>query len=629
MTTETPHQHAFEAEVQQVLDIVINSLYTDREVFIRELVSNASDALEKLRHVQHTERDIFDEELPLEINITTDEEAKTITISDYGVGMTREELTENLGTIAHSGSKKFIQALADNQRKDASLIGQFGVGFYSAFIAAKEVKVYTHSWRQDGESLCWSSDGKSGYDIEEVPGQRRGAKVVVELLDECADFSKGAQVRTILENYSSFVPFPILLNGERVNKVEALWLKSKKEISEEEYTEFYRFTANAFDDPLYRMHFSADAPIMINALLFVPGDHPERFGMGQMEPGVDLYCKKVLIEAGPKQLLPDWLRFLKGVIDSEDLPLNISRESMQDSTLVRKIGQVVTKRFLKFLGEQAKDDAEKYGDFYDKFGRFIKEGIATDFDHRESLAKLLRFESSMTEPGEKTGLEEYLTRAKDEQDQIYYLVGRSRGAIEAGPYLEAFKARGLEVIYFFEPIDEYVTGSLNQFEGKTLTAVDSADVKLGDLDAPLEGEALSDEESESLCTFMKDALGESVEKVEVGGSRLLDSPAIALVPQGGLSPQMRQMMRAMNEDGAPALKVNLELNPRHPLIRGLAEKREADAELAKLVCAQILDNALLSAGLLEESKDTVQRMYEIMVKALGNEGGSERGDEAS
>ncbi len=611
--TEQATNYAFQAEVQQLLDIVINSLYTDKEIFVRELVSNASDALEKMRRLQLTEKEVFDNSLPLEINITTDEAAKTFTIADYGIGMDREEIVENIGTIAHSGSKKFLKALSETEQKESSLIGQFGVGFYSAFMVAGKVQVYSHSWKEDAEHLRWSSDGKTGYTIEEAPGQRRGCKIVVKLKEDFEEFAKDYRIRSILKTYSSFVPFPIHLNGERVNKIEAVWLKNKKEVSEEEYTEFYKYIAHASDEPTYRMHFSADAPLAINALIFTPKDNPETLLGGPVDPGVALYCKKVLIAEQPKGLLPEWLRFLKGVIDSADLPLNISRESMQDSALIQKINRLITKRFLKSLEGEVKDDSEKYDAFYAKFSRFLKEGIATDFEHRDALAKLLRFESTFTEPGKLTDLQGYLDRAKDGQEHIYYLIGPNREAIEAGPYLEAFKARGLEVIFFSEAIDEYVVNALGKYEEKELVSVDRDDIKLEDSETP-EGEALDKEQSEKLCSWMSDQLGDRVKEVRVG-DRLVDSPAIALTPDDGMNAQVRQMMKAMNQK-VDDTKVILELNPRHPVIRKLSEASEAKPELAKLVTAQIFDNALLSAGLLEESKDMVRRVYDIIDQAL-------------
>lgn len=616
--SENTHTHAFQAEVRQLLDIVIHSLYTDKEIFVRELVSNASDALEKLRHLQLTESVIHDEGEPFEIHITTDEETHTLTIADTGIGMTREELIENLGTIAHSGSKKFMQALSEAGQKESALIGQFGVGFYSAFMVADDVKVYTHSWRPDGEHLVWSSDGQTGYAIDEAPGQKRGCKVVVTLREEQKEFADQHRIKGILESYSSFVPFPILLNGERVNTVEALWRKPKGEITDEQYTEFYKFIGKAWDEPRYRMHFSADAPLEINALLFVPRENTELFGFGQMEPGVSLYCKNVLIDDKPAGLLPEWLRFLRGVIDSSDLPLNISRESMQDSALIRKLNRVVAKRFLKFLDGEAKADAEKYRDFYGKFSRFLKEGIATDQENKDAIAKLLRFESSMTEAGELTSLDDYLTRAKEGQDKIYYLIGDNRAAIEAGPYLEAFQARGLEVLYLTESIDDYVVRSLHQFGEKSLVSADRADLDLGEATTPVEGgEPLPEDRLAGLCDFLSTEIGEErVEKVEAG-QRLVGSPVAALNPDEHLSAQMRRMMQALSPDDAPPpMKVRLEINPRHDLIRKLDAARDTHPELAKLVAAQLFDNALFAAGLLDDKKSLIARGYELMDRAL-------------
>jgi molecular chaperone HtpG len=365
------------------------------------------------------------------------------------------------------------------------------------------------------------------------------------------------------------------------------------------------------------MHFNADSPIELNALLFVPTENTELWGMGQMEPGVSLFCKNVLIDDKPQGLLPDWLRFLRGVIDSADIPLNISRESMQDSSLVRKLNRVVTKRFLKFLDSEAKDNADKYREFYAKFSRFLKEGVVTDFEHREGLAKLLRFESSMTDPATLTGFEDYLTRAKDGQDKIYYLAGSDRASVEAGPYLEALKARGLEVIYFLDSIDEYLLQHLREFDGKSLVSAASSEVELSD-DASVEtpGEPLADEAMNALCEFLTAELGDRIEKV-APGKRLVSSPAAVLAPAHGMSAQMRQMLQAMNPgEPLPAQKVELELNPRHGLVHALAAAREGNPELAKLAAAQLLDNALLAAGLLEDRVSLIDRGFRLMEAAL-------------
>jgi len=613
-TAPTPQTFEFQAEIKQLLDIVIHSLYTEKEIFVRELVSNGSDALEKLRHLQLTEKEIFDDRLELEINITTDDKAKTITFQDFGVGMTRAELVENLGTIAHSGSKAFLKALGEGEKKSAGLIGQFGVGFYAAFMVAKSVKVYSHSWRAAEPGQLWTSDGAGSFAIEESDGQRRGVKIVIDLKDDCSEFRQEWRIKEILQRYSAFVSFPINLNGKRVNTVQALWLRNKNEIKEEEYTDFYKFQSHAFDEPLLRLHFSADAPIAINALLFVPKENPEKMGFARSEPAVALYCRKVLIDPKPKNLLPEWLRFLKGVVDSEDLPLNISRETMQDRTLIEKLSKVITKRFLKLLEDEAKNRPDAYATFYKEFGVFIKEGAALDATHKEALLKLLRFESSLTEKGKTTSLTDYVSRITGDQKEIYYLIGPNREAVEAGPYLEAFKARNIEVLFCYEPVDEYVMHNVREFDGKKLTAADHADVKLSDLPKPGEG-ALSEEETGKLVAWMKETLGEQVAGVKAS-ERLVDSPALALNADKFMSPHLRRMMKAMQKDAPDEpLRVELEINPRHAVIKKLAALTASDADKAKLVAEQILDNALISAGLLDDTTKMVQRLYKILESA--------------
>ncbi|MDX2109231.1 MAG: molecular chaperone HtpG [Verrucomicrobiota bacterium] len=618
--SNTAEKHSFQAEVGQLLDIVTHSLYTDKEIFVRELVSNAADALEKLRHLQLTEKEIFDDSLALEINITTDDTAGTITIQDFGIGMTRTELVENIGTIAHSGSKAFVEALKtaqergeDTKAASLSLIGQFGVGFYSVFMVAETTSVYTHSWRSDGEHLLWTSTGKGSYEIVPTEGQRRGCKIVVKLKPEEKEFSQAERVKEILNRYSKFVPFPINLNGERINTVQALWLRSKNEIKDEEYTEFYKFQANAFDEPRLRLHFSADAPLAINALLFVPQENTERFGFGRVDPGVSLYCKKILIEAKPDYLLPEWLRFLKGVVDSADLPLNISRETMQDSALMQKLNKVITGRVLKLFEEEAEKRPDTYAEFYKNFGVYIKEGVATDYANRDKLAKLLRFESSLTEAGKTTSLAEYVTRLKEGTAEIYFLHGPSRAVIESGPYLEAFKARSIEVLYLYDAIDEYVMQHLGSFDGKKLISADSSDAKLEDVSKDSAGEALPEAEATGLCTWIKELLGERATSVKTS-TRLVDSPAVALNSDRFLTPAMRKMMKSMRQDVSENPAVALELNAKHPLIKQLSALRSRDDALAKLVTEQLFDNALIAAGLVDDPRTMVNRVYSLLEK---------------
>ncbi len=612
MAEVSTSKYEFQAEVKQILDIVVHSLYKDKDIFVRELVSNASDALEKLRHIKLTEKDVFDDNLDLEIEITTDDKANTITIKDFGLGMTEDELIENLGTIAHSGSKAFLEAVKKGQEIDSNLIGQFGVGFYSTFMVAKKVEVFTHYWKNDAKHLRWVSDGSGSYEISEEEGQRRGCKVVIHLKDEDKEFAEPDKIKGILTRYSSFVQFPIKLNGEQVNKVQAIWMRNKKEIKEEEYTEFYKFQANAFDEPRYTLHFSADAPLAINSLLFVPQENTERFGLGRVEPGVSLYCRKVLIDSKPDGLIPDWLRFLKGVVDSDDLPLNISRESMQDTSLINKLNKAITNRFLKYLEEKAKKETEKYEEFYKMFGVYLKEGIATDFTNRKQLAKLIRYESSHTEAGKLTSLTDYVSRMGQDQKEIYYLFGPSRDVIENSPQMEAFKANKLEVLYLLEPVDEFVMNNIGKFDDKDLVSADSSEAKLDDIKKEKDKDGLKSKEAKDLCKWISDELGDRVKEVSIS-KRLVDSPVIALNADKIMTPSMRKIMKSIHKEiGESKNEINLEINPNHNLIKNLNTLKDSDKDLAKLVVEQLYDNSLVAAGFIEDPRSMVNRVYELL-----------------
>lgn len=612
--------HEFQAESRKVLDIVINSLYTERDIFVRELVSNAADALEKFRHKSLVEKPEFDAHVPLEITIDCDDKKHTLTISDTGIGMTRQELETNLGTIAHSGSGQFWEQLAEAARKDINLIGQFGVGFYSAFMVAKKLRVQSRSW--DGsEGHEWESDGGGTYTISPCPGLHRGTRIIIELKDDAHEYATKFTIERIIKQYSSFVPFPIKVEGKTVNTVQAIWTRSKSEISEEEYTEFYKFIANTVDEPLYRLHFSADAPLGINALLYVPKENYERLGMGRMQPGVNLYCQKVLVDQHSENILPDWLRFLKGVVDSQDLPLNISRQALQDSALVMKLRRVLTKRFLKFLKEQAHSDAEKYNTFWQTFGIFIKEGITTDFEYRDELGGLLRFASSKSDNNALVSLDDYIGRMREGQNEIYFINGPSRTALEHGPYVEMFRKRDIEIIYTLEPIDDFVLNHLGEYDGKKLVSADRADLRLppaetGTTEEQAEGEkkeALETDKVTALCSWLKEVLGERVNEV-VASDRLVDSPAMIVNADSYLTSSMERVLQANGREESLTMsgKKNMEINPVNELIKKLANLREADQDLARDVAWQIFDNAMLQAGLLVDSQQMVSRSYRIM-----------------
>ena len=619
----------FQAEVKKLLDIVIHSLYTEREIFVRELISNAADALEKFRHESLSGKEVFDSHVPLEISIAVDDAAHTLTITDTGIGMTRDELEANLGTIAHSGSNTFLAELAEAAKKDVNLIGQFGVGFYSAFMAAKKVRVMSRSYMPDAEGYEWSSEGSGTYTLTPEHGLRRGTKIVVELKDDAHEFADPEKIKDIITRYSNFVPFPIKVEGEKVNTVQALWTRNKNEIKDEEYTEFYKFIGNAFDDPLLRLHFSVDAPLAINALLFVPKENFERLGFGRMKSGVNLYCQKVLIEQHSENILPEWLRFLKGVVDSEDLPLNISRQALQDSALVAKVRQVLTKRFLKFLGEQAKEDPEKYNGFFAEFGIYLKEGATVDYTYRDEIAKLLRFESSQSEPGKLVSLEEYAGRMAEGQKDIYFINGSSRTAIESGPYVEAFRKRNIEIIYTLEPIDDFVMNHVGEFDGRKLISADRADLDLSaiksgeDVEEKETGSALEPEVIKSLTGWIKEVLGDRVKEVIVS-KRLVESPAIVVNPDGYMTSSMERVMQAARLEKGEAIQQsgpkNLEINANHPLIRQLSLLRGTDDGFAGNVIEQIFDNALIQAGLMIDPRQMVERSYKILERATRGNG---------
>ncbi len=619
--------YEFKAETKKLLDIVINSLYTERDVFVRELISNSADALEKFRHESITQTEVFDDHVPLEITIELNEEKNTLTITDTGLGMNKSELEHNLGTIAHSGSNTYLAGLVEAAKKDVSLIGQFGVGFYSAFMAGKTVRVQTRSWDKS-EGHEWVSDGTGSFTITEMKGLHRGTKVIVELKDDAKDYAQKWKIDSIVKRYSAFVSFPIKLDGETINTVQALWTKNKNDVKDEEYNDFYKFVGNAATDPMYRLHFSADAPLAINALLFVPAENFEVFGFGKVDPGVNLYCQRILIDQHSKNILPEWLRFLKGVVDSEDLPLNISRQALQDNALVAKLRRVITKRFLKHLDEEATREPEKYLKFWSTFGIYLKEGVTSDYEYQKEIGKLLRFESSKSAEGTPISLADYILRMNPEQEEIYYINGPNRAAIEAGPYVEMFTKKDIEILYTMEPIDDFVLSHLVEFEGKKLVSADRADLSI----AKDEEETKEGSGAEESAKLDKDALGEltkwmqevlekSISEVVVS-KRLVDAPAMIVNPDGHMSSSMERILSASRkEHGIPGMessKKKLEINPKNPLIVKLAELHQNDATFAAEVAKQIHDNAMIQAGLVVDPLEMVERNYRILNRVVQN-----------
>jgi len=612
--TETHH---FQAEIQQLLDIVIHSLYTDKEIFVRELISNAADACEKLRFNQSSGQAIHQSDIAPSITVTTDDKAGTIRITDTGLGMTHGELVENLGTIAHSGTKAFLKQLAEDKKPDVGLIGQFGVGFYSAFMVAKRVTVLSRSFMPDEPGWQWTSEGGGGYELAPAADLPRGTKVTLELKDDAKEFAQGGTIERIIQRYSSFVPFPIELNGKRLNTVQAIWARSKNEIKEEEYNEFYTFVGHDHEKPLFRLHFTADAPLAIQSLLFVPQRNFETLGMGRIDSEVNLYCRKVLIQAKAKGLFPDWLRFLKGVVDSEDLPLNISRETMQDTSLMQKLNKVLTGRFLKFLDEQSEKEAATYEKFYAEYHRFLKEGVVTDFTHKEALGKLLRYESSALEKDTQTSLADYVKRMSSEQKEIYCLLTPNRAAAESSPYFEVFRERKFEVLFLYDPWDEFVIEHLHTFDGKPLKLAEKAELNLSE--TKKDG-ALSDDAAKSLTQWLKETLGDKVGEVRAS-QRLVESPAVVVDADKFMTASMRRIMKAVKKDGQAdePVKHDLEINPAHPIMSRLEAMRQKDVTLAASVAEQILDNARVAAGLLEDPRTMLTRLNQLLEKVLTKE----------
>jgi TNF receptor-associated protein 1 len=603
----------FQAETKQLLNIVATALYTDKEVFIRELISNASDALEKVRQFMITNSNVEDKDKDLNIKISVDEENRTFTIQDTGIGMEKDELIENIGTIAHSGSKAFVNKLKESaaQGSDAvrNIIGQFGVGFYSVFMVADKVKIYTRHAREGSQGYCWESHGEGTYTISEAEGVARGTKIILYLKDNEREFSFKETVERIIKKYSNFVSYKIFLNGHRVNTLDAIWLKSKNDVTEEEHKEFFNYLSQGSGgDPLYIIQFSTDIPLSIHSLFYVPKTHTEMFGMGKVEPGVNVYSRKVLIKAKHREILPDWLRFLKGAVDSEDLPLNISREHLQDSPLIRRINGILTRRILKFFGDMMKEDRAKYTKFYDDFGKFFKEGISTDFLYKDELGKLLLFDSSAMKPGERTTLQEYVERMKEDQKNIFYIVSPTRSIAENSPYYEVFKKKGIEVIFSYNPADEFVMGSMGYFDGKEIKSIEKTELEQHE-EEKSESLSLSEEQVKELGDWMKNILKGKIGSVKVT-KRLSDTPAIIKNPENAAMRMIRKMQSQNAE--LPLDPQQLEINPKHPIIVKLYKARTIDEPTAITIAEQVFDNALISAGLLDDPRTMLNRLSKLL-----------------
>ncbi|XP_075686573.1 heat shock protein 75 kDa, mitochondrial [Rhinoderma darwinii] len=615
-------KHEFQAETKKLLDIVARSLYSEKEVFIRELISNGSDALEKLRHKLLSEGSVVPE---MEIHLHTDSEKGTLTIQDTGVGMTQEELISNLGTIARSGSKAFLEALQNQAESSGKIIGQFGVGFYSAFMVADKVVVYSQASEPGSPGYCWTSDGSGVFELAEASGVRPGTKVVIHLKEDCKEFASEDRVREVVTKYSNFVSFPLYLNGKRTNTLQALWMMDPKEIGEWQHEEFYRFIAQAYDKPRYMLHYKADAPLNIRSIFYVPEMKPSMFDVSrELGSSVALYSRKVLIQTKAADILPKWLRFLRGVVDSEDIPLNLSRELLQESALIRKLRDVLQRRLIKFFIDQSKKDPEKYKKFFEDYGLFIREGIVTTQDQevKEDIGKLLRFESSALPAGEQTSIAEYSTRMQAGSRNVYYLCAPNRHLAEHSPYYEAMKQKQTEVLFCYEQFDELTLLHLREFDKKKLISVET-DIVVDHYkedkfeDSRPATDRLTGKESEDLMAWMRNGLGTRVTNIKVT-PRLDTHPAMITVLEMGAARHFlrTQQLAKTNEERAQLLQPTLEINTGHPLIKKLGQLKDTDQDLAKLLLDQIYENAMIAAGLNDDPRPMVSRLTELLTKAL-------------
>ncbi|MGM0608091.1 MAG: molecular chaperone HtpG [Candidatus Muiribacteriota bacterium] len=601
----------FQAEISKVLDIVINSLYTDKSIFIRELISNSSDALEKLRYISLTEKNYKDSETPLEIHVDFDEKENKIIFKDTGVGMTKNQLKTDLGTVAHSGVLEYISKA--KTKEDLQLIGQFGVGFYSAFMVAEKVVVKTSSYAKNSKSYKWESDGKNTFTIDEIKNHPRGTTIEIFLKEDCKEFTNADTVKETIKTHSNFISFPIFVKDERINTIDAIWTKAKSEITDEQYNEFYKFISNDMSDPKFRLHFKTDAPLAIDALLFIPETNVEKMGFRQLEDSeVSLYCKKILIDSKVKNILPKWLRFVKGVVDSPDLPLNISREALQDSAVITKIRNILTKRVLKLFSEKAKKEEEKYLEFYKEFSAYLKEGIVQDFQRKDDISKLLRYESMKEK--KYISIDEYIKNKKEDQKEIYYMTGSSYEALEASPYVEMFRKKDVDVLFAYEPVDDFVFQNLSEYNGTKIVSADSAKLDIADEEKK---ENVAD--IEALAKWIKDeVLKDKIKEVKLS-SRLVDSPA--LLTSEGMTQGMQKFMSMMNKQQGMGANMgagmnDLEINPDHPIIEKLAGLRATNEEFARELTEQIYDNAVILAGLNTDFRKYVQRMNKIIEKSI-------------
>ena len=625
--TETHKQKIeFKAETKKLLDILVHSLYTSKDIFLRELISNSSDALDKVRFESNKGTEVADKDLPLEIKIAFDDKKNTITISDTGIGMTRDELIANIGTIAKSGSEEFLKQLSESKEAVNNIIGRFGIGFYSVFMVAKEVVIKTKSYKKDAVAVEWKSDGLGEYEIADLSDEvKRGTTIEIYLKEETKEFSEKYRLESIIKKHSNFISFPIYLENEKINTIAAIWREPKSNLKKEQYDEFYKFLTYDTEEPFETIHSAVDAPIQFNSLLFIPKKSYEYWRFNRDDYGLDLYVRRVLIQHQNKDLLPEYLSFVKGVVDSEDLPLNISRETLQENIIFTKISQSVTNNVLSHLTKIAKDSPERYAEFWKEHGRIFKLGYM-DFSNVDKYQQLLRFNSSVSkDEKELVSLEDYVGRMKKDQKEIYYALGSSREAIDLNPHLEIFKAKGLEVFYLYDPVDEFVVTSIRKHKDFDFKSVDGVNLK--DLDK-LEDVVKDEEHKEKfskeddkafgkLMLKMKEILGDRVTEVHES-KRLKGSPSCLINPDDSMSSTMQKILKMSNQGMAmPAQKRLMEINKDHKLIHNLLnvfKKYENDLFIADTT-EQLYESALLLEGSLDDPHKLVNRLNKMLTEA--------------
>lgn len=626
--TSTAEKFEFKAEMKALLHLLIHSLYTHQDIFLRELISNASDALNRVQFESLTNPELFQADLERKIVISGDAQARTLSITDTGTGMTRNDLVERIGTVASSGTMDFLKQLTEAGKPiDGQMIGQFGVGFYSAFMVADRITVESRSVDEESGAWKWESDGAGSFTVEKIERESRGTTVTLHLKEDALSFAEPWRQKEIIRKYSNFVDFPIYVEDKQVNTVDALWQKNKTEISDEELVEFYRFVTNSFDEPLGHLLLHIEGRVDFRAILFIPGKAPQNMYREDFEYGVHLYSSNIFIQDDCKSLLPDYLRFVKGVVDTEDLPLNISREITQNSPVMAKTRKILTGKILGMLKEWALDDPDLYNTFFTEFGPLFKSGLGSDVGNLEEITELIRYESTTTEPGEKTSLSAYVDRMQPEQEKIYFLLGSDRTSAAANPNLEYFKKNEIEVLLLIDPVDIFTVSSLTKYKDHDIISVEKADIK-ADGDKPDDTNVVSEKDAGLLIERFKSILGDRVEDVIIS-KRLVDSAVTLVSGNAGMDAQMERMMRMMDESYSGAAKI-LEVNMDHPLLHNLAAFRKdpSQAEVVERAVVQLFEGVQLLEGVLESPTDFIERMTRLMVAATAPEKKEESSDDS-